>query len=118
MNENVFFIIFSAAVLLPSALIVAGHYFPWHKTLERDLTKIEAYVYGTLAINGTVCLILLSLELFSVSIRAGIAAALIMTAVASAGITTIVLYRYDAALEQRHRWRDTEEKFNAKRTQG
>jgi hypothetical protein len=111
-------IVFSVAILLPSALIVAGHYFPWTKTLNRELSKVEAYIYGTLAINGTVCLILLALEILSLSIRPSMAMALIMIAVASAGITTMVLYKYDESLEMRHRLMDAEERQNERRLQG
>jgi hypothetical protein len=42
-----------------SALLIAGgHWFPWRALLHRDLHRVEAYIYGVLAILGPACVAL------------------------------------------------------------
>jgi hypothetical protein len=42
-----------------SALLIAvGHWFPWRALLHRDLHRVEAYIYGVLAVVGGIVLAL------------------------------------------------------------
>jgi hypothetical protein len=52
MNFSALFSIWLAVGgILTTLILLVGHWFPWRDWLGRELTRIEAYVYGTLAIT-------------------------------------------------------------------
>lgn len=48
----------AVAAAFAAIAIVAGHWFPWPALLHRELHRLEAYIYGVLAILGPACVVL------------------------------------------------------------
>lgn len=106
---------FSISFLLPIVTIFAGHYFPWHKLLGRDLSRIEAYIYGVGTIIGSIIAALMVLQVAGLLLQPWIAALLVIVSAASAGVATIGCHMLDNALETKHKLIDTEEQLHARR---
>lgn len=90
-------------VLIPAMGIYAGHWFPWRKVAGRDLTRIEAYIYGTAWVVG-VPLIFMSIW------QEWLAVGVIVAAVGGAGFATVSAYAIDGWAEQKHRLLDEKDK--------
>ena len=88
------------AALLPACLILAGHWFPWPSLLGRQLSRIEAYVFG-------VSCIMLPATALAVNVtEAQTVVWLYWTAAIAAGIATIGAWAIDRLIAYIHGLRD------------
>ena len=92
-----------------SLWILAGHWFPFRKGFRRDMHRVEAYTYGVL---GIIVPTLIAYRLAGTKD----AAAILVTATASAGAATVTSKAIDAAIEYSHAIDDMKERLNAQRT--
>ncbi len=85
--------------------ILAGHWFPWKLVMRRDLTRIEAYAYGTACIVVLPIVIMVAMGMLD-------AAAMLVVSVISAGAATVGAKAFDAYVETHHKNMDLQRRLN------
>lgn len=93
---------FATAGLVSGSLMAAGHYLPWRVWLGRDLPRLAAYAWG---VGGIVTGFALVAPMW--------ATALLLCAVLSAGIVTLLAWGIDAATRLWQRAHTAEGTINA-----
>lgn len=82
------------AAAFSALLIVAGHWFPWPRLFHRELHRLEAYLFGVVAILGPACTLLaLHGEWRSVLLLAACASVAGVTTAAAKAIDTVAAWR-------------------------
>lgn len=92
-----------------SALLIAvGHWFPWAALLHRDLHRVEAYIYGVLAILAPACVVLaLQGDWYAIYLVGACAVA--------AGVVTVASKAIDRVAEWRNELHDMRARQDAER---
>jgi len=85
--------------------ILAGHWFPWKLVIGRELTRIEAYAYGTACIVTLPVVIMLTLSMVA-------AAMMLMASTLAAGAATVGARAFDRYTETRHKNMDLQRRLN------
>lgn len=104
-------IVVGIAFSVPFMAMLAGHWFPWRKLKGSDLTRIQAYSYGTAWIVGFPVIIYVIWQQWDTI-------AVLVAATAGAGLATLLAYAADAWMEQRHRLLDEQDKAAYATTRG
>lgn len=89
--------------VVAAAVIAAGHWFPWRLMLGRQLSRIEAYAFGTVAMLAPALAALLATGQTW-------AAVLVLAGAAGAGLTTLAAYGVDKVIAMRHELLDAKDK--------
>lgn len=90
--------IFSIAAILPAAILMMVHWFPWHDAIGRRLSRLECYAIGVATINGTA---IASLLLVSRSQPIWLAIAIIALCSISGGAGTLAAWTIDGSTQRR-----------------
>ena len=92
-----------------SALLIAGgHWFPWRSLLHRDLHRVEAYVYGVLAILVPVFVVLwMQADWYAI--------ALIAACTLAAGLATVTAKGIDRIADWRNQLHDMKARQDAEK---
>lgn len=92
-----------------SALLIAvGHWFPWRALLHRELHRVEAYIYGVLAILTPACVAL--------ALRGDwYAIYLVVACAVSAGVVTVATKAIDRVAAWRNELHDMRARQDAER---
>jgi hypothetical protein len=98
-----FGLLIAIAILVPAALILAGHWFPWPSVLGRTLTRLEAYVFGVAVIY------VMPLALFAYTADKGELALLFVASCISAGLATFAAWGVDLLVERYHKLQDAQD---------
>jgi hypothetical protein len=89
--------------LVPAMAMLAGHWFPWKKLFGRELTRIQAYAYGTGWIVGVPCIVLAIWQEW-------LAIVVIIASTSGAALATLAAYALDTWAEQRHQLLDEQDR--------
>ncbi len=98
-----FGLLIAITALIPAALILAGHWFPWPTMLGRKLNRLEAYAFGVAVIYATP----LALYYYAAD-KTQITAMFIVSCVA-AGLATLAAWGIDILVERYHQLQDAKD---------
>lgn len=95
-----FGLLIATTILVPAALILAGHWFPWPSVLGRRLARLEAYVFGV----GVI--FVMPLSLFAYAADKTELALLFIASCISAGAAASIAKGIDVMVERYHKLQD------------
>lgn len=98
-----FGLLIAIAILVPAALILAGHWFPWPSVFGRQLSRLEAYVFGVAVIYA------MPLALYAYAGDKAQLAVLFIVACVSAGTATFAAWGIDILVERYHKLQDAQD---------
>lgn len=98
-----FGLLIAISALVPAALILAGHWFPWPTVLGRKLNRLEAYAFGVAVIYATP----LALVYYADN-KAQITSLFVVSCVA-AGVATMAAWGIDILVERYHELQDAKD---------
>lgn len=96
------------AILAPSALMLAAHWFPWRRVMGADLPRPLAYAYG-MGVILAVCTFLFWYMQPSWEWATGY----LWIVALSAGAATLAAYAVDSAVERKHLAADMKDRLDA-----
>jgi hypothetical protein len=99
------FLSISLCFVIPALGMLVGHWFPWRLAIGRDLSRIEAYVYGVTWI------VTLPMMIMAAQGQA-FYATLVGLAVAGAGSATLAAYAIDNYIKAKHELLDERDRAN------
>lgn len=86
---------FMIAAMAPGLAMAAGHWFPWRRLLNRDLSRPECYIYGCCWIIGVPSTLLILAYHWQIPASPLVSVGLYITALISAGAATLAAYAID-----------------------
>ncbi len=98
-----FGLLIAISALVPAALILAGHWFPWPTMLGRTLNRLEAYAFGVAVIYAT------PLALFHYAENKAQITTLFVVSCVAAGLATMAAWGIDVMVERYHQLQDAKD---------